>query len=103
MGTSQDVSFDSKDSSSPSDTDRTPQMMRAAADLTLAIHPMRTPPTPQNIPIHPLSRRYQAEHSAPQAAPQCPPQPQQLQLQPPTTFSNLLLLKSSQSGRQQRD
>ena len=50
-------------------------MMRAAGDLRLAIHPMRTPPTPQNIPIHPLSRRYQPDHSAaPQAAPQCPPQ-----------------------------
>merc|ERR1719336_2425819 len=72
--TSQDVSFDSKDSSSPSDTDRTSQIMRAAQDLTLAIHPMRTPPTPQNIPVHPLSRRYQPDHGAP-----APPQSQQQQ------------------------
>jgi len=66
--TSQDVSFDSKDSSSPSDTDRPSQIHRAGQDssklypdVTLAIHPMRTPPTPQNIPVHPLSRRYQTE------------------------------------------
>merc|ERR1712203_90967 len=62
---SQDVSFDSKDSSSPSDTDRTPQMLRAAPDLTLAIHPMRSPPVPQNIPVPPLSRRSQPDQGGP--------------------------------------
>ena len=35
-------------------------------DVTLAIHPIRTPPTPHNIPIHPLSRRYQMDQSATQ-------------------------------------
>ena len=43
--------------------------MRAAPDLRLAIHPMRTPPTPQNIPVHPLSRRYQPDQEGP-ASPQ---------------------------------
>ena len=51
-------------------------MMRTAADLTLAIHPMRTPPTPQNIPIHPLSRRYQPDHVAPAGPPSQPQQPE---------------------------
>jgi len=63
--TSQDVSFDSKDSS-PSDTDRTRQGLPPPQnnnlmypDVTLAIHPLRDAPVPQNIPIHPLSKRYQ--------------------------------------------
>jgi len=78
--TSQDVSFDSKDSSSPSDTDRTPQMIRAGQDssklypdLTLAIHPIRTPPTPKNIPVHPLSRRYQTDDNTVNNSPPPPP------------------------------
>jgi len=74
--TSQDVSFDSKESSSsPSDVDRA--MARQIVnpvqdgntlypDVTLAIHPIRTPPTPHNIPIHPLSRRYQMDQSGTQ-------------------------------------
>ena len=49
-------------------------MMRAAPDVRLAIHPMRTPPTPQDIPLHPLSRRYQPDQSSGQAgSPQCGP------------------------------
>jgi len=63
--TSQDVSFDSKDSS-PSDTDRARQGLPPPQnnnlmypDVTLAIHPLREAPTPQSIPIHPLSKRYQ--------------------------------------------
>ena len=39
-------------------------------DLTLAIHPIRTPPTPHNIPIHPLSRRYQTSDIAQDSPPQ---------------------------------
>ena len=39
-------------------------------DLTLAIHPIRTPPTPHNIPIHPLSRRYQTSDLAQDSPPQ---------------------------------
>jgi len=72
--TSQDVSFDSKESSSsPSDVDRgvARQIVNPVhdantlyPDVTLAIHPIRTPPTPHNIPIHPLSRRYQTDQSA---------------------------------------
>ena len=29
-------------------------------DLTIAVHPIKTQPSPQNVPVHPLSRRYQA-------------------------------------------
>jgi len=63
--TSQDVSFDSKDSS-PSDNDRGrqvppppsgPQLYPPA--LTLAIQPINSPHHPPP-PVHPLSRRYQA-------------------------------------------
>lgn len=66
--TSQDVSFDSKESShSPSDSDRTRQVASRGHigstlghDLTIAVHPIKTQPLPQNVPVHPLSRRYQA-------------------------------------------
>jgi len=67
--TSQDVSFDSKDSS-PSDNDRTRQGLPAPqasasvyspSAVTLAIHPLESPRStgPVPAPIHPLSRRYQ--------------------------------------------
>jgi len=77
--TSQDVSFDSKDSGSPSDNERTRQIPVPSTntlypDLTLAIHPIRTPPTPHNIPIHPLSRRYQTSDLATNS-----PQPQRIE------------------------
>jgi len=66
--TSQDVSFDSKESShSPSDSDRTRQVASRGHipntlghDLTIAVHPIKTQPSAQNVPVHPLSRRYQA-------------------------------------------
>merc|ERR1712018_52962 len=70
MGTSQDVSFDSKDSS-PSDNDRTRQglpgpppasaSVYSPTAVTLAIHPLESPRNagPLPAPIHPLSRRYQ--------------------------------------------
>jgi len=72
--TSQDVSFDSKDSS-PSDNDRTRQglppppasaSVYSPTAVTLAIHPLESP-RPPPAPIHPLSRRYQppAQNSPP--------------------------------------
>ena len=38
-------------------------------DVTLAIHPLREPPTPQTIPIHPLSKRYQTSLSPVKSSP----------------------------------
>jgi len=79
--TSQDVSFDSKDSS-PSDNDPSRQGHTVPSStallytpaVTLAIHPITSPrqTVPAPAPVHPLSRRY---HPAPLSTHQTTPTP----------------------------